>query len=266
MNSKSVFSWKILAPLGLALVGITVIATSCAGTTGVTGGGGGVAVPPNPNTGGVVMNSISVTGTGEADGTPDTANVQLGIDVSQGDLTTAIQKANDTMTAVQAAVKGKGVDDKDLQTVNFNVYPEDVTDKTTGQPTGQRVYHVQNFLNVKIRDISKVGGVIDAGLSAGATNVNSLSFSVDDTTKLEGDARAKALKDAQNRAQQLADGVGVKLGKPILVSETLSGGPIYPQVMFAASAPAGKGGGAPPISTGQQTVTITVNVTYAIGQ
>ena len=261
MNIRLPLTWKTIAPIGLVLVGIAVLATSCAG---VSGGGG--TPPIETGTNGTLLNTITVTGSGDSTGTPDVADIQLGIDITDAQVGTAIQKANDAMNAITTAVKAKGVADKDLQTTNFNVYPQDVTD-SNGQPTGQRTYHVQNFLDVKVRDISKVGDVIDAGLSAGATNISNLSFSVDDPSKLEADARSKALKDAQDRAQQLAAGVGVKLGKPVLVSETLATPQVFQGPVFAAAVvPAGKGAGAPPISTGQQTVTVTVDVTYAISQ
>jgi uncharacterized protein YggE len=260
MNDKKALSWKLLAPVGMLLLGIVVIATSCAGTSG----GGVVAPQQNGSAGGSVINTISVTGTGQSFGTPDIADIQLGIDVSDAEVGAAIEKANTVMAAVQAAVKEQGVEDADMQTVNFNVYPEDIYDRETGQPTGERRYHVNNFLNVKVRDISKVGAIIDAGLTAGATNVSGLSFGVDDTSALEAEARTNALKDAEERAKQLAAGVGVTLGKPIIVTEILSG-PVYPMPVFAAAAD-GKGAAAPAISVGQQAVSIQVNVTYAISQ
>jgi hypothetical protein len=262
MLSKSTLRWKVLGLVGLALVGAALLTSGCSGGAG----GGSGLVPPNGGAGNPLINSISVTGSGDAQGTPDVAHIQLGIDVAEGDVGVAIKNANTTMNAVRDAIKQQGIDEKDLQTVNFTVYPEDIYDKDTGQPTGQRRYHVQNFLNVKVKDISKVGSVIDAGLTAGANNISGLSFSVEDTSKLEADARAKAVKDATARAQQLADGLGVKLGRPVIVSEVTVGGPVF-QPQFAAAA-AGKSAdsGAAPINPGQQTITVTVNVTFAIAQ
>ncbi len=260
MNYKSVLNLKVLGSIGLATFGVVALVVGCAGggpsVAPVTGGG---ATTP--------QNSISVSGSGDAYGTPDIAFIQLGIDVSAGDVGQAVKQANDTMNKVRDAVKGKGIDDKDLQTVNFNVYPEDVVDKTTGQPTGQRIYHVQNFLNVKVRDITKAGDVIDAGLSAGATNVSGLSFGVEDTSKLEAEARSKAIANAKQRAQQLADGLGVKLGAPIIVTEGFSAPPPVPYPMLAAADGRGAGGGgAAPISAGQMQVTVQVNVTFEISK
>lgn len=256
MERKNFISWKMVGPLGLAMISFLALAVACAG------GGPGVATTTAP----AVQNSISVSGTGDAYGAPDIAYVQLGIDVTAGDVGEAITQAGTVMNSVQAAVKGQGVEDKDMQTINFNVYPEDIYDKDTGQPTGQRRYHVQNFLNVKVRDISKVGPIIDAGLGAGATNISGLTFGVEDTTKLESDARTKAIADAKQRAQQLADGLGVKLGAPIIVSEGFVSAPPMPYPAFAVKAAdgAGAGGEAAPISPGQMQVTVQVNITFAL--
>src|SRR5262249_28194180 len=144
MNKQSIFGGKTLALAAMAVVIIAAVATGCTSPAG--------PAPTAASTGGVggsFANTISVTGSGESTGTPDVANLQLGIDVTESEVGAAISRANDVMTAVQAAVKGKGVQDADMQTVNFNVYPEDIFDPT-GQPTGERRYHVNNFLNVRI--------------------------------------------------------------------------------------------------------------------
>ena len=256
MEQKSAFSWKMLGPLGLAMLSVLALAVACAG------GGSGAVTSSVP----AVQNSISVSGTGDAYGAPDVAYIQLGIDVTADDVGTAITQAGTVMDAVQTAVKGQGVDEKDLQTINFNVYPEDIYDRETGQPTGQRRYHVQNFLNAKVRDISKIGAIIDAGLGAGATNVSGLSFGVEDKSALETEARTKAIADAKARAQELADGLGVKLGGPIIVSEGYVSAPPMPYPVFAQKAAdgLGAGGGAAPISPGQMQVTVQVNIIFAL--
>lgn len=247
--------WKRAGLIGLAMVGVALIAAGCA------------TAPAGGQSSQYLTNTITVVGSGDAQGAPDVAYLQLGIDVVASDPGAAIKEANAVMDKVQAAVKQAGVADEDMQTANFNVYPEDVYDPTTGQPTGQRRYHVNNFLNVKIKDVSKVGDVIDGGLNSGATNVSSLYFGVDDTAELEKEARGKAIEDAKSRAQQLADGLGVKLGPAIIVNESIG----YPgPIPYAYDGRmAGLGGGpveaaAAPISPGQMTVTMQVSVTFTI--
>jgi len=255
METASLLSWKTLGPAGLSLLAMVVLMTGCAG-------GGGV-LPPAQQGGYPPSNSISVSGTGEAYGTPDVAYIQLGVDTAGADLGQAVSQNNSAMERVKQALLDAGIAEEDLQTTNFNVWIEDKTDPQTGQLTGERVYHVQNTLNVTVRDISKIGDVIDAALNAGANTVYGLTFGISDTTALESEARRKAVEDARTRAQELADALGVRLGDPIIVSESTGGG-VVP--MYAVEAAVGRGGGAPPISQGQMAVTVSVSVVYSIIQ
>jgi uncharacterized protein YggE len=258
MENASLLNWKTLGPAGLSLLAMVVLMTSCAG------GGGVVPVPSQPSSGYPPTNSISVSGSGEAYGTPDIAYIQLGVDTAGADLGQAVAQNNSAMERVKQALLDAGIAQEDLQTTNFNVWIEDKTDPQTGQLTGERVYHVQNTLNITVRDIAKIGDVIDAALNAGANTVYGLTFGISDTTALESEARRKAVEDARTRAQELADALGVRLGNPIIVSESTGGGIVVP--MFAVEAAAGRGGGAPPINQGQMAVTVSVSVVYSISQ
>jgi uncharacterized protein YggE len=208
----------------------------------------------------ILADSISVSGYGEAAGKPDIALIQLGVNVVSDQIGDAIEESNQVMEKITEAMLGAGIAEEDLQTTNFNVWPEDRYDPMTGQPTGERVYHVDSTLQVKVRDIDKAPSVIESALEEGANNIYGLTYDIDDKSALEAEARSKALQDAQVRADQLAAEIGVSLGDPILVSEGYSGGLIYPVAYERA---AGIGGG-PPISPGQLTVGVLVNVTYAI--
>jgi hypothetical protein len=204
---------------------------------------------------------IAVSGQGEATGTPDVAYVSLGIESMSEDLSEAIGRANTVMSDVQAAVTGQGVEEKDMQTESFNVWLEEVRNPQTGEPTGRVIYHVSNSLRVTVRAIDTTGGVIGAALDGGANRVNSLSFGIDDTTTLEAEARSKAVADARARAEQLAEALGVTLGAPVNVSESFSSivpppSPRYEAAMDSASIP--------PISSGELTITMLVNVSFAI--
>jgi uncharacterized protein len=205
--------------------------------------------------------TISVTGSGEVFGKPDVAYITLGVDEADPDAGKAIDTANTTLTAIVKALGDAGVKDEDIQTTSYNIYPEDKTDPQTGQPTGDRIFHVNLAVTVTIRDISKVGTVIQAGLGAGANTINNLSFGIADSKSLEADARKAAVADAADRAKQLAEAAGVTLGTPIAISESIGSVPVpmFNRVAdsFAASAP-------PQINGGQLSVSITVNITYSI--
>ncbi len=238
------------APLALALLIVLSIA-----------GGPALAAPANQQGGYLPVNSITVSGSGQATGTPDVAYVNLGVDTLNASVSEAVAQANATMEALIAAIEATGVAAEDIQTISFNVYPEDRFDPQTGSSTGERVYRVNNTLNVTVRDIAKVSDVIQAGLNAGATSVNGLSFGIDDTTSLEQEARVKAIENARQRAQNLADALGVTLGAPIIVNEALGGVgvPMYDMAV-------GLGGAGPQITPGQLNVNVSVAVTFAIGE
>lgn len=207
--------------------------------------------------------SISVSGFGEATGIPDMAVVQFAVEVEAEDIADAIDESNRTIDSIRAALLGMGIAETDLQSPRFNVWPEDEFDQQTGQPTGVRTYHVDSALSATLRDIDRVSEMIQTGLDAGSTNVWGLTFGIDDTAALEAEARAQALQDADARAAQLAESIGVSLGEPIAVSE-LAGGGI---VTFAAELSpnvGGRGGGGPPISLGELTVKVQVDVLYAV--
>ena len=245
--------------IGLAVLGLTLaLATGCAGV--VPAGSGSAGAPAGSSSGDTLTNTISVSGTGEASGSPDVAYVQLGIDVVNPDVGRAVAEANTTMRRIMEALAQFDIPEEDIQTVNFNVWPDERYDPQSGEPTG-RVYRVQNIVRVRVRDMEAVGEVIQAALDAGATSVNSLSFGIDDTSALEAEARASAVADARERAQQLADALGVRLGDPVVVSEGYTAVPVpVARVAFAEEAV----GGAPPISEGELTVSVQVNVVFSI--
>ncbi len=242
--------------IDLRLVGLAGLVMAVA--LGVTACAGGIA--PAAGAGSEMQNVITVNGQGQATGAPDIAFIELGIDVINSDLGQGVAEANQAMARVREAVEGQGVAEEDVQTTSFNVWVEDPRDEQ-GMPSGQRLYHVSNILRVKVHDIATVGDVIGAGLDAGANSIGGLSFGIDDPSELEAEARVKAVEDAASRAGQLADALGVQVGAPVRVSESFGGGPVIERAVMAADA---FGAGAPPISEGQLTMTVTVTVDYLI--
>jgi uncharacterized protein YggE len=165
------------------------------------------------------------------------------------------------MNDVMAALKANGVADQDIQTQYYNVQQVTTWDTNKQQQivTG---YMVSNVVNAKIRDVTKAGSVIDAVTAAGGdlTRVNSIQFSLNDPTTSIDKAREKAMADANDTATQLAKLAGVKLGKPISISES-SSTPPYP--VYTKDAVAGSSSSTP-ISTGTLDITLDVQVLYAI--
>ncbi len=208
--------------------------------------------------------TISVTGNGVAYGKPDIATAQIGVQSRNADPAQAVDDANTKMNAIVTALKGLGIDEKDIQTTNFSVSAQQDVDPETGKVKDTFTYVVDNTVSVTVRDLSKVGDVLGKAVGAGANSIYGVNFSVSDQSALEAAARDKAMADAKARAEQLAKAAGVTLDKPMTISE-YSSGPI-PYTADYKSAPAlGVGGGGPvPVSTGQIQVNLQVSVIYII--
>ena len=208
--------------------------------------------------------TISVTGNGVAYGKPDIATAQIGVQSRDADPARAVDNATEKMTAIMAALKGLGIDEKDIQTTNFSVSAQQDYDPETGKAKDTFTYVVDNTVSVTVRDLSKVGEVLGKAVGAGANSIYGVSFSVSDQSALEAEARDKAMTDAKARAEQLAKAAGVTLDKPMTISE-YSSGPIPYTADYKAAPALGAGGGAPvPVSTGQIQVNLQVSVTYII--
>ncbi len=207
--------------------------------------------------------SVHVTGTGLVTGEPDIATLYLGVSVEKETVEEAREEAASAMTAVIDALKDNGIADRDIQTENFSIYPQyDYTEE--GRVL--RGYRVNNTLNVKVRELESLSDIIDDATAAGGdiVVVNSIQFMIEDPTLLQAQARALAVKDAEMKAQTLAEAGGVTLGKPITITETsyAAGPPIaYAEAAEFADDSART---STPIQAGELTVTINVTIVYEI--
>jgi len=244
-----------------ALAGLLAVAlVGCGEAT--TAGGGPQAKPltsalqsevePMPRT-------ISVNGIGMASARPDVAEIQLGVETIKTDASLAISENTERMTAVMGALKEMNIEDKDVQTVNYSMWIEEVYDQE-GKPTGEIRYHVVNQVRIKLRDLTKTGEVLQKALEAGANNVGGISFSVADSVALQREARDQAIANAQAKAEQLAAGLGAHVGPLRQVSEF--GGVVVP--FEARMAEGVGGGGAVPVSGGEFSITVEIQVVFDI--
>jgi uncharacterized protein YggE len=204
--------------------------------------------------------SITVPGEGKVLIAPDVVTVNLGIQTHDADVQKAVADNNQTAAAIMAAARNVGVSDADMQTAYFNVYPSTVYDEF-GNPTDQITYNVDNNLSVRLRDVTKLSELLQHAVDAGASNIYGVTFAISDTAAAEEQARTLAMNDALARAGQIAVTTGLVLGDPI----TISSGVLLPQPVYYGNAAYGVGGGGgPPVSTGMNTVTANVTVTYAV--
>lgn len=205
--------------------------------------------------------TISVSGEGKVEAKPDLAKVNLTV-WTEGYNLSSVQKDNtEKMNNINAFLKEQGIEEKDLTTTQYTIYPQyDYTEE------GRRFrgYRITQTLEVKIHDFSKIGTVLDEAVNKGANEVGNLAFTVEKKDQFEEEAREKAIKEAKNKARALADDLGVKLGR--LTSYSESGQEPYPRPVYMEKAvPQGMGGGAAPeIEPGQAEIIKNITLTYEI--
>jgi len=207
--------------------------------------------------------TITVVGEGTVKIKPDIAQVNIGVEVIRPTVKAASSGAKDSMDAVLQALKQQGVDEKDIQTSGFSVW----TERPYGPegPSGDEVlYHVTNQVAVTIRDLDTVGTVLDAAIEAGANNIYGVTFSLDDPSQVESEAREKAVADAQAKAQELATLNDIKLGDVVSVSEVIGGRGGYYTGVREAAVSAGLGGGGGPIAPGELELTLQLEIVYTV--
>lgn len=206
---------------------------------------------------------VTVSGHGEFDAPPDTGYVDVGVQVTAGNVADARTQAAAAANGVIGSLKSNGIDEKDIQTSNYNIQPNYNYDKNGGQPTITG-YTVTNTVTAKVRKLDSFSKVIDDATAAGGNNVRvqSIRFGVEDDQKAKEQARANAVDDAKAKAEQLAKLSGVSLGKAIAITEVAaqSVGPMY-QGAFAA-APAADS--ATPIQPGTNTISVDVSIRWAL--
>jgi uncharacterized protein YggE len=216
------------------------------------------AATPEVGTGRV----ITVVGQGSARVAPDIAQVSVGADTVADTVSDAVKESNSRMDAILSALKALGIAEKDIQTQNYSISVEQVSVAPGLEGSGAAAkprYRVTNMVNVTIRELGKVGNVLDAVVEAGANNIWGVSFSVDDTKAALTEARGKAVADAQARARELAGLSGVELGSIVSVSEVV-GSNSYPVAVERAF---GMGADAS-VSVGEVEVSYQVQVVYSL--
>lgn len=207
---------------------------------------------------------ITVSGTGEVYATPDVGLIDISVKTEGRDVATATNDNSVKMNNIISFIETSSVQEKDIKSTGFNINPIYAWEDKTGKRT-LTGYEVSQTINVKIRDLTKVGAIISGATEKGANDIGSLSFIVDNDEQIKEDAKNLAIKDAQAKAENLEKALGVKMVKIINFSEN-SYNPIYVSTSSYKmyNAELGSGVTAPSISAGQNKITSTVTITYAI--
>jgi uncharacterized protein YggE len=208
------------------------------------------------------IRTISVSGVGLVKAVPDVADVSLGVTKQGEDAQSAAGEAATTMDAVISALLEAGIAESDIQTTSLSLYAVYDYDESPPDIEG---WEASNIVNVTVRDIAAVGAVVDAATAAGATNVNGISFRVDDPAAAEAEARSAAVADARAKADQLAADAGVTIIGVVSISES---GAQVPQPIYMERAAFDMAAGAAvpttPVLPGQVELSISVFIQYEI--
>lgn len=198
---------------------------------------------------------VTVVGSGRVTGTPDTLTADVGIEVVAPDAAAAMNLTNDRQRAVLDALSAQGVDAKDISTTTVNLQPQ------YGENSVVSGYRAGNSISVTIRRLDTAPQALAAIVSAGgnSTRINSVSFRIDDDSRLVADARARAFEDAKARAGQYAELSGMSLGRIISISEAPAGDSPRPVPL-----PEGAMAAAVPLEPGQQTVGFSVTAVWEL--
>jgi len=200
--------------------------------------------------------AISVTGEATISAAPDLAQIEGGVTNDAKTAREASETNNKAMGIVLLALKSAGISEKDFQTSQLSLQPQYALNKTGTSPiTG---FRASNRVTVTVRDVAKVGSVIDTLVTNGANDIGGISFMVSQPSKLLDDARPKAIADARRKAELYAQAAGVALGAPLSISEESTPAPIaYRKMSAGLAAPA-------PVAPGEETLRISVSVSYEI--
>lgn len=243
------------------------------------------------------VNTITVSGTGDAYAVPDVATFTFTVSDTEKTVVDAQTKATALANSALAVVRAAGVADTDIQTQDYSINPQyeyqnavcpspavydsGASSGASGSvsngvmiptiapvycpPNKQTLtgYQVTESISVKLRDLTKAGSLLVSLGSAGVSDLNGPSFTVDNPDAVQASARAKAITDAQSKAQALARELGVRIVRVTSFSDN-AGGYAYPMMAMASNASVGAAAPAPQVPAGQQKVTDTVSVTYQI--
>lgn len=222
-------------------------------------------------------NTVSFDGEGRVFAKPDVAALSFSI-LTEAVTSKAAQDDNSTKsTKVVDFLKNQGIEEKDIKTTGYNVYPqysyptpcrlsysqEGVVYPCTDSEQKISGYQVNQSFEVKVRDLEKVSAILDGLLTAGANQVNNLSFQIDNIEKVKNEARELAIKNAKEKASTLKKQIGIRLGKIVNYYE---GGGGYPIPYMLKTEADGRGGDidGPSVPVGENEIAVNVTITYQI--
>ncbi|HKD56871.1 MAG TPA: SIMPL domain-containing protein [Hyphomicrobiaceae bacterium] len=200
---------------------------------------------------------ISVSATGSVDAEPDLASVSVGTIVEADTAKEALARSSTVMAKLIDGLKALGIAAKDIQTTAVDIEPR-YTPPKDGRPAALAGYRLVNRVHLTVREVKRLGEILDGAIGLGANQVNGIGFDVSNAETLMDDARRLAIANARRRAELYAAAAGVQLGSVLTISETTNASPRALPMARAAA------GGPMPLEAGTRTLTVAVEVTYAV--
>ncbi|WP_226648231.1 SIMPL domain-containing protein [Microbulbifer variabilis] len=204
---------------------------------------------------------VSIAAQGEASQAPDVANLSVGVVTEADDSKKAMQDNAEQMDSLMKAIKKAGIAKKDIQTSGVSLspryhYQRDQKPQIVG-------YTARNTVNIKVRELDKLGTVLDDLTTAGANQINGPSFEIGEPGPVKAEAREKALIDAQERATIYAKALGMKVRRIVSISEQGSGGMPRP-MMLRGQMESMKDSASTPIEPGETTVSVNLDLVFEL--
>lgn len=201
---------------------------------------------------------ISVTGEATVSVPPDLAEIDGGFTSEAKTAREASDANNAAMGKVLLALKAASIEPKDIQTSRLSLQPQTQNAPNRSGPPSIVGYRASNHVTIRLRDVAKVASVIDMLVGAGANDIGGINFMVSAASKLLDEAREQAFADARRKAEIYARAAGVTLGTPLSISEGNASAPVSRSKMPMAPMAAA------PVMQGEETLFVTVNVSWAI--
>jgi len=218
---------------------------------------------------------INVSGSAEIKAVPDEVDISTGVETRDGQLSAATQQNGERVARALAFLKGVGISDKDIQTASLEVQPDFGSDDSRVEP---RFYRVRKSIEVKLKDVTKMEGVLTGLLTNGVNSIYDVQFKTTDLRKYRDQARQMAIKAAKEKADAMCAELDIKRGKPVSINAQDYGGYyVWPGGPWGwrnggmnmnsfqnAAQTVGDGAAAGSVAIGQISVSATVNVSFAI--
>jgi uncharacterized protein YggE len=244
MNNLNLMKKKLL-PISV-IVMVMALVTGCASTSKANN---------------VANRALNVTGKGTVKLEPDIVTINVGVQSRSPDAGEALKENTQKAQGIIDTLLDLGVENKDIQTRNFNIYQQEDTRNPEENTERNITYVVENTVAITVREIDSLGEILSKVVDEGANTINSIRFDLEDRETAMAEARKLAIADAKAQAEAIANTAGVKLGV-IQSIDVQSSSSIVPRAAYAMEEAVG--GGNVPISGGTMRIEVSVNISYGI--